>query len=437
MNGAAKAARSRGIRGTAAAVIVGIWYAATLLVARVFPRGRRPATAAGRVVIVGTFHNVGWYLSHIVPLSRAGLSDIVVVSDGDLPEVPGVRHDPPPSWLTALLGRTTARFAWTVWVGRRSAADLFIGFHVIPNGTIALAAARLTGGRACYQMTGGPIELIGGGYQATENQALGRLRVPSAWLERLALRVAGAFDLVVVRGTSARRFVAERTTAPEIAVIPGSVDLARIPAPPARRTCDLIFVGRLAPTKRPLQFLDIVAAVRRSIPGIRARIVGDGAMMNAVRARITELGLDACVEVAGAVNDALPSVLDARVFVLTSRSEGLSIAMAEAMICGAVPVVADVGDLGDLVTDGETGFLIPPGDIEMHAVRAITILQDEARWSRLSNAAAVRARAYNGLTHVSELWRTRLAALGADDSHRLPGPVVADAPLAAKEHKGR
>jgi glycosyltransferase involved in cell wall biosynthesis len=436
MNGGALPARRRGLRGTAAAAVVFVWYAATLLLARVRPQSRRHSSA-GCAVVVGTFHNVGWYRSHIIPLSRAGLRELLVVSDGELPEIAGVRVEAPPSWLTAVVGRTLAKFVWTIRVGRRHAADVFIGFHVIPNGTIALAAARLTGGRACYQMTGGPIELIGGGYQATENQVLGKLRAPSPLLERLALRVAGAFDLVVVRGTSARRFMVERTSAAEVAVIPGSVDLARVPAAPVRRKYDLIFVGRLAPTKQPLQFLDIVNAVRRAKPDVRACVVGGGPMTDAVKERIASLGLDGCVDVAGTVSDALPSLLDARVFVLTSRSEGLSIAMAEAMICGAVPVVADVGDLGDLVTDGETGFLIEPGNIEMYAARAEAMLRDHARWSRMSEAAAARARAYNGLAHVSDLWRSRLASLGAPESHPDTIVVAPDARIAAKEHDGR
>ncbi|HET7695338.1 MAG TPA: glycosyltransferase [Vicinamibacterales bacterium] len=430
-------ARARGLRGWVAAAVVGAWYAGTILLTRLWPRRRRPRPPSGCAVVVGTFHNLGWYLSHMAPLSRAGLREIVVVSDGELPALPGVRHEPPPAWLATAVGRTLAKFVWTVTIGRRTRADVFIGFHVIPNGTIALAAARLTGGRSCYQMTGGPIELIGGGYQATENQVLGRLRAPSRMLERLALAVTGAFDLVVVRGTSARRFVSDRTSAHDVAVIPGSVDLARIAAPPAHRRYDLIFVGRLAPTKQPLQFLDIAAAVRRILPAVRACIVGGGPMMDAVEARIAELGLQSCVEVTGTVPNALPSLLSARVFILTSRSEGLSIAMAEAMICGAVPVVADVGDLGDLVTEGETGFLIEPGNIAMYAERAAAILQDPGRWTRMSEAAARRAREYNGLEHVSQLWRARLGALGAAETPPAAALAASDPPLAAKEQDGR
>jgi len=402
--------RDRG-RSAVARAAAGTWYAATLAVARLAPRPSRARLPSGRAVVIGTFHNPGWYRSHLTPLARSGLRDVIVISHGPLPAIEGVRCEPPPAWLTALAGRTVSKFLWALRAGHRYDADVFIGYHIIPNGTIALAAARLLRRRACYQMTGGPIELLGGGYLATENQVLGRLRRPSPRLERLALAAAGEFDLVVVRGRSAERFFAERTTAPNVAIIPGSVDLARFPAAAAGRTCDLVFVGRLAPTKQPLQFIEIVAAVRRRVPAVRACIVGDGPMMDDVRRRIAELQLEQTVEVRGQVDDASSLLREARVFVLTSRSEGLSIAMVEAMIAGAVPVVANVGDLGDVVSDGENGFLIEPNNIEQYADRAAAMLTDEARRQALSEAAARCARAYNGLDRVSGLWTRYLGAL--------------------------
>lgn len=415
-------------RAAAARALAGIWYAATLALARLAPRPARRRSPSGRAVVIGTFHNPGWYLSHATPLARSGLRDIIVVSHGLLPRVEGVRCEPPPPWLTALAGRTVSKFLWALRIGRRYDADVFIGYHIIPNGTIALAAARLLRRRACYQMTGGPVELLGGGYLATENQVLGRLRRPSPRLERLALAVASEFDLVVVRGRSAARFLAERTNAPKVAIIPGSVDLARFPASISERRCDLVFVGRLAPTKQPLQFIDIVAAVRRRLPAVRACIVGDGPLMDAMRRRIVELGLEQAIDVRGQVNDAFPFLSDARVFVLTSRSEGLSIAMVEAMISGTVPVVANVGDLADVVSDGENGFLIEPGNIEQYAERAIAILTDEARRQALSAAAARSARAYNGLDRVSALWARHLGAL-AEAGGNASGEPLADAGL--------
>lgn len=426
----------------AAYAIATVWYAVTLAVAR-WCRRRPVRPSSGCAVVIGTFHNPGWYLSHAVPLTLAGLRDVIVVSDGPLPPLAGVRVETPPRWLTAAAGRTIAKLLWTLRTGRRCDADVFIGFHIIPNATIALVAARLLGRAACYQMTGGPIELIGGGYLATENQVLGKLRTPSRRLERLALAVAGEFDLAVVRGSSAKRFVCEQTAARHVAVIPGSVDPARIAQAPADRPYDLVFVGRLAPTKQPLQFIDVVAAARRRLPTVRACLVGDGPLMEAVRARIRALDLDNAIDVQGPTDDVFPYLSGARVFVLTSRSEGLSIAMVEAMMSGAVPVVADVGDLGDVVVEGENGFLIEPGNIEQYADRVVALVSDAERWGRFSAAAERRAGGYNSLERVAALWREHLEGLvvGATDETRghapAPLPARAERRLAPREHEGR
>jgi glycosyltransferase involved in cell wall biosynthesis len=398
----------------AAYALASAWYAAALAIARVCgPRRASARRASGRVVVVGTFHNPGWYRSHIVPLARAGVREVIVVSHGSLPQVDGVRLEAPPRWLTMLAGRALSKLVWTIDVGRRFDADVFIGYHIIPNATIALIAARLLRRAACYQMTGGPIELIGGGYLATENNVVGRLGRPSPSLERLALAVAGQFDLAVVRGRSAERFVGERCRPSRIAVIPGSIDLTQFTDGSGERPWDLIFVGRLAPTKQPLQFVEVVAAVREKVPGVRACIAGDGPMMTDVRGRIAALRLDDVVHVAGQVADASLYLRAARVFVLTSRSEGLSIAMAEAMACGAVPVVANVGDLGDLVMNESNGFLIEPGKIGQYAERAAELLLNPDRWNELSGRAAGSARRYQSIERVASLWREQLSAFGA------------------------
>ena len=394
---------------TAAGLAASAWYLAVLAVVRVFgPRRRSGRQRTGRAVVVGTFHNPGWYRSHLVPLAASGLREVIVITHGTLPHIDGVTQQVPPRWLTKAAGRTVSKLIWTIVIGKRADADVFIGYHIIPNATIALVAARVLGRAACYQMTGGPIELIGGGYQATENSVVGHLGRPSARLERLALAAAGAFDLAVVRGRSAEQFVRERCAPARTAIIPGSVDMDRFTAGTDARRWDLIFVGRLAPTKQPLHFVEIVAAVRQRCPAIRACIAGDGPMMAEVRERIERLGLGDAVELLGQVPDASSCLRAARVFVLTSRSEGLSIAMAEAMASGAVPVVANVGDLGDLVADGTNGFLIEPGNIAQYADRAIELLEHADRRRALSAAATRAAHAAHSIERVSALWRESL-----------------------------
>jgi glycosyltransferase involved in cell wall biosynthesis len=330
---------------------------------------------------------------------------VIVVTDLPQPEVDHVRVSRPPRWMSAVIGRAGARFTWMLATGWRTKPDLYMGYHIMPNALVALWAGRLFGRPACYQMTAGPNEVVGGGYRA-DNPVLARLGAPWPWLERLALAAVREFDLVVVRGRGALGFLAERDVR-RAAVITGSVDAARFPASEERR-CDLLYVGQLIERKRPLEFLEIVAAVAEVTPGLRAAMVGDGPLRERVVRRVAELGLERTVETTGQRSDVEAYAAQARIFLLTSRSEGLSIAMIEAMMAGAVPVVADVGDLGDLVESGVTGYVLDPDDRDGFVRTVTRLLAEPQRWAALSRAAQQTARDRAGIDRVADLWSRHL-----------------------------
>jgi glycosyltransferase involved in cell wall biosynthesis len=383
-----------------------VLYGATLALCRLAPRRRRRAwRRSGRLAVCGTFHNPNWFRAHTAPLGRSGRGEVTVVTDRPQPEVDHVRVSRPPRWLSAVAGRAGARFACLMALGLREKPDLYMGYHIMPNALLALWAGRLFGRPACYQMTAGPAEVVGGGYGA-DNAVLAGLRSPSPRLERLALAAVREFDLVVVRGSGAREFLAERDVH-RTAVITGSVDVDRFPTA-AARTCDLLYVGQLIERKRPLEFVEIVAAVASAAPHVRAAMVGDGPLRAQVERRVAERGLERTVEIAGQRADVEAYAARARVFLLTSRSEGLSIAMVEAMAAGAVPVVADVGDLGDLVEDGVTGYLLHPDDHAGFVRTVARLLAEPERWEALARAARHAARERAGLEHVSGLWSRHL-----------------------------
>jgi L-malate glycosyltransferase len=398
------------LRSLAAALAMAATYAAVRALARVLrPRGARVFTPSGRILVTGTFHNPGWFVSHLRPLGLSGVGTVTVVSDSGHPRVDGVTLAPPPRWMSSLLGRALARFAWIVVLSLRVRPDLYMGYHLLPNSLAALVAARLFGRPACYQMTGGPVEIAGGGHGSLGNPVMSALGRPRAWLERLALAVAREFDLVVVRGAGGARFLEEHGLGGRTAIVPGSVESARFVGR-RDRPWDLVFVGRLVGGKQPLEFVEIVAEVARRKPGVRAAILGDGPLLGAVRERIASLGFPVSVDLRGQVADVAAVLSQARVFVLPSLSEGLSIALAEAMMCGAVPLATRVGDLGDLVAHGTNGYLFSPGDREGFVREACALLADDVRWARMSQAASASARAHMDLPRVASLWGAHLRA---------------------------
>ena len=364
---------------------------------------RRSWKPNGRIMVIGTFHNPNWYLSHITPLARSGVEEVILVVDEPQLPLEKVRFVCPPKWVARFFTRAGAKAIWMIIAGFRYRPDLYMGYHLGPGACTALMAGRLLGRPTCYQMTGGPVEIIGGGVDAVEG--LGApLRRPSRVIEAMALAVVRLFDLVVVRGRRAREFLTAHGIERSVAVITGSVQNGSRPEG-KDRDIHLVFVGRLSPVKQVDQFVKVVNSVTRDIPDVHATIIGEGPLGPSLQARVEEAGLVRNIEFLGKRKDIESFLTRAKIFVLTSRSEGLSIAMAEAMCAGVVPVVANVGDLGDLVADGMNGYLIEPDNIGEYARKVLFLLQNDSVWAQFSHRAMDTAREHCDLEIISQRWR--------------------------------
>jgi sugar transferase (PEP-CTERM/EpsH1 system associated) len=149
-------------------------------------------------------------------------------------------------------------------------------------------------------------------------------------------------------------------------------------------------VGRLVPVKDHLGLLETVALLGRD--GLRPLIViaGDGPLRGDIENRAAALGINHQIRLLGHRQD-IDTVLAALdIFVLPSRSEGLSNTILEAMAAG-VPVVATrVGGADEMVEDGATGILVPPASPQLLAPALARLLQDSGL--RLAMGRAGRAR---------------------------------------------
>jgi glycosyltransferase involved in cell wall biosynthesis len=387
-------------------LLVGV-YGFTWLVAVVggaIPRRRWKPN--GRIMVTGTFHNPNWYLSHVTPLARSGVEEVILIVDEPQLPLDRVRFVCPPKWVARLISRAGAKAIWMLFAGIRYRPDLYMGYHIAPGACTALVAGKLLGRPSCYQMTAGPVEIIGGGFEAMESVG-GALGQPSKLIERMALAVVRLFDLIVVRGTKAKEYLTAQDIEGSVDIITGGVDGHR-QWPHADREIHLIFVGRLSAVKQVHQFIAVVGGVRRAVPNLRAAIVGDGALRADLQRYTEELSLTNNVEFLGKRKDVELILARSKVFVLPSRDEGLSIAMIEAMTFGAVPVVADVGELGDLVIDGVNGCLVQPNNIDQYVKRIVALLQDRALWAQYSGRAIEEARKHCDIEVVTGKWRRAL-----------------------------
>ena len=124
-----------------------------------------------------------------------------------------------------------------------------------------------------------------------------------------------------------------------------------------------LYVGRLSPEKRVLEFVENWAQILSEEavpPKMRLLIVGGGAEEGALRRTVNDLGLAGSVTVVGPKDDLLPYYRAADVFILPSLSGEISNSMLEAMACGAAIMANRAGAAREAVEPGVSGCLFDP-----------------------------------------------------------------------------
>jgi glycogen synthase len=222
------------------------------------------------------------------------------------------------------------------------------------------------------------------------------LRVLGGLVERSALRCADA--VVVLTGRTAAALRDDGVPDGRVATIPSGFDpglFATAGADPFPGTARprIGYVGRLAPQKRA--DLLVTAFGRMRVPASLV-VVGDGPDAALVHRLARESPAAGRITLAGFVEHAaVPGVLAALdVLVLPSAYEEMGSVLTEAMASGLPVVASAVGGIPEVVRDGVTGLLVPPGDADALAAALDRLATDDALRARLAAGARARAREY-------------------------------------------
>jgi glycosyltransferase involved in cell wall biosynthesis len=163
----------------------------------------------------------------------------------------------------------------------------------------------------------------------------------------------------------------------------------------------VLAIGRLIEQKDHATLLEAFARVHRTHPEARLAILGWGPLEVATKALIQRLGLADFAFVPGRV-EPRDWLVRADIFAHTSRWEGFGIVLLEAML-SRLPVVATrVSAIPEIVVDGETGVLTPPGDVTAVADVLARLLDDVELRLRLGESGLNRAREEFSVRHMVE-----------------------------------
>ncbi len=201
--------------------------------------------------------------------------------------------------------------------------------------------------------------------------------------------------------TSVSEFLKERTVEDfgvppgRIRVIPNFVDtrtFRRDRKPCHRATLApngekiLMHISNFRPVKRIPDVVEVFARIDREVPS-RLVLVGDGPERPRGLERAEELGVSEKVLFLGKHQSVDELLACADLFLLPSKNESFGLSALEALACGTPVIASNMGGIPELVAHGETGFLFPLGAVEEMAEAGISLLKDEERWTRFSDAA--------------------------------------------------
>src|SRR5262245_7736876 len=163
---------------------------------------------------------------------------------------------------------------------------------------------------------------------------------------------------------------------------------------PASRGFTLISVGRLVRTKDYGTLLRAVAVARAAVGDLSLWILGSGDEVAALRQLCADLQLESIVRFCGERRDVGNWLRAANVFVLSSTSEGLPIAMLEAMAAGLPAIVTEVGALPELVALSGAGTTVPARSVDGLARAIVEFANRRQELAALGERASSCYRAY-------------------------------------------
>lgn len=261
---------------------------------------------------------------------------------------------------------------------RRQSPDL-VALHSSKAGILGRIAARSLGLPALltahgWNFTPGIAPVAAAVYRQIERMA-GRISTRIITVSEYDRRLALEAGL-----TGADHVVAVHNGIPDIPL--------ELRAQPDRTPPRLVMIARFEAQKDHPTLLRALAGLRDS--EWELDLIGDGPLLKRMESLAAEVGLRDRVNFRGQRMDVPQLLAGAQVSLLVTNWEGLPLSILESMRAGLPVIATDVAGIGEAISDGKTGYLVPRGDVKLLQDRIARLLGDARR--RLRQGQAARAR---------------------------------------------
>ena len=238
---------------------------------------------------------------------------------------------------------------------------------------------------------------------------------------RQALALAPFTQASIGVSEGVRTSLVERGFPPRQCIaIPNGIDLGRFPEHllPAHwqdRAPIIVMASRFARQKDQATLIRALPLLRERGLAPALHLAGAGSQRLARQAQglVRRLGLQEQVQFLGNVSDLPRRLASARIFVLSTRWEGMPLALVEAMAAGCACIGTDVVGVREIIDPGRTGLLVPPGDAQALADALQRLLREPAFAEQLGRAARARALEEHGRERMWQRYRALLDGAAA------------------------
>ena len=278
------------------------------------------------------------------------------------------------------VARALLKLLYMLYYGIKVKPDVIIGFDVYPHTINAFL---------CGAILRKPV------ISSIRGEVESSIRPKNKLIVGLIFCIWKKCRYVLVTGSKVKEYLINKgLDKNKVVVLPNSIDTARFYPKRLKKKYDIISIGRISREKRLDIMLKIVHEIKKINKNIKVGIVGEGPEENKLKELCSELNLNKNVEFLGLKNNTEDYFNQARIYILTSETEGLPQAMLEAMACGLPVVAPDIGDIKDVAKNNYNSIIIDSyPDIEGFKNSIIKLLKDKRLYNQFSkNAVKIKEK---------------------------------------------
>lgn len=277
--------------------------------------------------------------------------------------------------------------------------DIVLSYLLTPHGYMGWIISRIIRARWIHAIIAGHREVW----------------IDGRIMESFNLFVLRSADIVNVMGHATKGYLKRNGIHEQnIAVIPNAID-GKVFVPPTNKVVefDIIYASRIDENKNFPLLIRAVKRLKSDFPNLKICVAGDGDKLDEAKKQCKQYGLDNNFIFIGKVDhDKIKEFYyKSNIFVLTSRGEGVPMALLEAMFCGLACISTNVGEIGSIIDDGENGFLLQDTEDDIVFADCIRKLLTNEKLREVISEKATHIMTIYSYNNVMDLWNETLCSL--------------------------